>query len=1311
MRSLLWSLFCCLATLVPLSPSRADDKADLKAARLEAEKLHNAKKYAEAEVAYEKVVRLAAKAYGADHIVTADLLNNFALTYDAHGKNTEAEALYLRSLAILVKVNGKDHVDTVLVLVNLGILYARQGKNAEADALFKRGIDIREKALGKEDPEVAAVLHHLANHTKLQKRYDEAEALYQRTVAILEKSLGKEHIKVAFVLHNQGILYTDWGKPALAAPIYLRCLPIMEKRFGAEYIEIAKTHHLLGNAYKAMKKHAEAAAAFQRCLAIREKALGKEHIEVARLLYEIGEAYRELNKNADAEVAYQRCLAIREKVLGQEHPDVAMVADQLAIVYKQQAKYELAETLFQRSLAIQEKTHGKEHFEVAKVLNSLGLLYVNQEKHAQAEPLLQRSVAIREKVYGSDDLRVATPLENLANACSGLGKLADAEKHHRRVVAIREKAQGKEHTALIIPLNNLGLLCVERHQYVEADSLYQRALAICEKASGKRQGESSMILNNWGLLYELLGKYAAADSCYRRSLAINEKEFGTEHVRVARSLLNLANLQTALGKLDDAETLLKRALVVHEKIYGADAVSVGKCVANLANVHRARNQFAEAEPLYLRALAIFEKASAQREIALTCNNLGIVKYGQGKHAEAETLYLRGVTIEEKLRGKGCVEAALPLSNLANLYKSQEKSVAAEAVYRRCLTIYEKAFGAEHPAAHLALHNLVRICVNQERYADAAAWETRLRQATRQFLLRELPSLSAPEQQAFLNLAEKLRFTAALSIAHRKSKDPVIVEPSAAWLLNGKAIALEAQTIRGRLERDITTDQDRAMLAEIQSIRAREATLALQKKPPEDARKLRDQLELRRRELEKNLAQASGTAAQLANPWVELADVRRQIPANGVLIDIARFRVDQFSPKTEIVVVRPARYVAWVIPPASAGQIRIVDLGDAAAIDRAIQEARQALESTVDRLEKRESEKKLEADAAEKLGAVAKRIFAPLKPHLGQATQLIISPDGDLWLLPWAALPTGKDRYLIEDYTLRYVVSGRDLVEHNVGKKPETTPALILADPDYNLTPAQVAQARPLPINPDNAIAAVTRSTDLRGVGRVKRLPGTVAEAKQAFEKLKALTGQEPTLYKEAAASEAAVKASRSPQVLVLATHGFFLKSQEVDPKADSGNDEQKTAVVKDKEGKEVENPLVRCGLLLAGANKRAEAKEGEDDGILTGLEIVGLDLRGTRMVVLSACETGVGDVQNGEGVAGLRQAFQLAGAESVLATLWQISDKATSELMNSFYDELAKETERSEALTRAQRQFIKERRETAGAAHPFFWASFTLTGK
>jgi CHAT domain-containing protein len=268
--------------------------------------------------------------------------------------------------------------------------------------------------------------------------------------------------------------------------------------------------------------------------------------------------------------------------------------------------------------------------------------------------------------------------------------------------------------------------------------------------------------------------------------------------------------------------------------------------------------------------------------------------------------------------------------------------------------------------------------------------------------------------------------------------------------------------------------------------------------------------------------------------------------------------------------------------------------------------------------------------------------------------------------------------------------------------------LVLADPDFDLVPRR-----------DRGVTLQVRGLlPEEGLPRFTRLPGTAVEARAIAPLLERLSKDKAEVRTGKEALEQAFKAARRPRVVVLSTHGYFLEDQ-ADVAAPRGSDFASRGLKlvasdlpppRGQAVKALENPLLRCGLALAGANQRDKAPEGAEDGILTGLEIVGTDLRCTELVVLSACETGLGQVRNGEGVAGLRQAFQLAGAQAVVATLWQIPDKETTQLMKAFFQNLAQKKGKAEALRLAQLEMIKQWRKKHQAAHPFYWAAFTLTG-
>jgi CHAT domain-containing protein/tetratricopeptide (TPR) repeat protein len=845
----------------------------------------------------------------------------------------------------------------------------------------------------------------------------------------------------------------------------------------------------------------------------------------------------------------------------------------------------------------------------------------------------------------------------------------------------------------------------------DAIEVYEQAVALAPAAFGAQSKTTADLTNNLAHIYTEAGQFAKAEPLYLSSLAVREQLSGPDSREVAICLNNLGELYRQTGRFDQAEPMFRRCLAIKEAKLGPDHPNVALTLNNLADNYRDSRQFALAEPLYRRCLAILEPKLEpdHPQLATTLDNLAHLYARMDRYEDSIPLAKRALKIFEAKYGPDHRDTAICVNNLGCMYEGAGQFTVAEGLYLRALAVNEKKVGREHPGVIMNWSNLGRLYAESERWDEALQYMERAQRALRRHIDRTLPGLSEPEQLNFLRNIASLDLYQALGLGWTRRDEPRAVVASAGWVLNGKALAQQALAQRALLARDSQDERLAGVVQQLTAARNELAAVTLATPRPGQEAERRDRLALlagREQELSKQLSQARGNAVR-DDPWVGLDEVRAVLPQDTALIEIARFRIWNFNGKGADRTWQPApRYAAWIITGPGQADPRLIDLGAAGPIEQAVAAVRQNIQPPTDALASR-GEPDVEAQVQVPLRDLADLVLKPLLPHVGRIRRWIVSPDAALWLIPWAALPLDGRRYAIEEHPIQFVVSGRDLVHR--GAKSDTGAALVMADPDFDLDPAQARDAAQQVLRDSSRRPP---DPDRRGLGNglalgaVARLPGTAAEAKAIAPGLRKLTGSDPIVYSGRWALEAIFKSFQRPRAIVMSTHGFFIEEPESSPERTSLLDmnwPQPSSLTP------LDKPLLRCGLLLAGCNQRGQA-DGED-GVLTGLEIVGTDLRGTELVVLSACETAVGQVRNGEGVAGLRQAFQLAGAQTVVATLWQVPDRESARLMVGFFDNLVKGQGRADALRQAQLAQIQSRRERNGAAHPFFWAAYTVTGE
>lgn len=806
-------------------------------------------------------------------------------------------------------------------------------------------------------------------------------------------------------------------------------------------------------------------------------------------------------------------------------------------------------------------------------------------------------------------------------------------------------------------------------QYAEALREQERELILQRQLADEEPGQLADLLSRIGDVATRLGDFARAEAALLEALPLIERRLGERHPLLPEILSSLAQLYLNYNvNLDKADAYLQRALALQEKTLGQHHIYVVSTLHLLGVLAFNLHDYPRAEAFFQRERMLVEQQPADdQQLAQPLASLGRVAHARGQFEQAEAFYQRALALREKQLGPEHPFAAPTIFSLGKLAQDRQQLSAAAEYYQRAYEIVLRAKGPDNPDTIGVLDALAQLKLRQGDNAAALPYQTQSLAAA-QRNLRLLLSLGSEQQRRdFLTLFAQQTDTLLSWHLRLAPRDSAVQALAVTTLLQRKGLIQEsfADTLaqaRHRLDR-----AGQQTLEQWRTVNTQLARLVLDGPAPRTTNTALQQqlaaLTQKREQLETELSRLSAGSFQPAHA-VTLAEIRRALPPKAALLEFAVYR--PFDPKAPTTGERygAPRYAVYVLRPQ--GVVAWRDLGEAAPLEAALNAWRVAL---------REPKRR---DIAKLGQAVSALLLQPLLPLLNETQHLLIAPDGALNLIPFEALPETAGRFLVEKFAVSYLSSGRDLLRlSSLQAAVSTAPPLVIADPVFG-EPGALANVA-LAKTPARR-RSVTASQDLKDV-YFAPLFATAQEArkiKTLFKDATVLTGAEAT--------EAALKQTVAPRLLHIATHGFFL----ADWSASQPN----------------LNPLLRSGLALAQANLRQQNTTGED-GILTALEAAGLNLWGTRLVTLSACDTGLGEVRNGEGVYGLRRAFTLAGAETLVMSLWPVSDQVTRELMTAFYTNLQHGQGRAAALRAAQLQLLKQPARRA----PYYWASFIQAGE
>lgn len=918
-----------------------------------------------------------------------------------------------------------------------------------------------------------------------------------------------------------------------------------------------------------------------------------------------------------------------------------------------------------------------------ETLYSEGAELANAGRYIEALPIFEKTYLLAQKEFNKQKLNVTdytNVIDKLAVSYQKLGLYEKAEPLFLAVKDLREKHLGKETGLYATALNNLGVYYKEIGQYSKAESLYLESKAIRERIFGKLSASYATSLGNLSNLYQALSNYPKAEAYGLEAVEIWQKISDGESANYATANHNLGMLYYSMGNYSKAEFYLTQGKEIRKRVLGPGHQMYGYSLNNLGLLYIKKRNFKEAEPLLLEAKQIIGNALGQGHSLYgeVLNNLGYLYFEAREYAKAEPILLACLAVYENkgLTHNGIYSSGL--NNLAMVYSATGNFEAAEALLLKTLAIREQLLGKEHPAYLSAVSNLGYIYEKTGQLDRAEPYYLASVAALHQQIIRYFPSFSEKEKLAYYG-ANKIYFEGfEWFCLGRFTQKPAILGELFNLRLLTKGLLFHASN---RVRQRILNSNDQELILQFNEWQSKKEYLA---KVYQMSVQEKHQAGVNVQELENEINSLEKVLSLQSELFPALQDttqytwqgIRQTLLPGEAAIEIIRTQKKVNNVNTRV-------YAALIVTPKTTDYPDIVIL-----------ENGKELEGKYSKY----YHNSIKLKTQDQLSYT--QYWKPIADKIGGIKKIFLSVDGVYNQINVNTLynPTTK-KYVIDESDVQFVTSPKELLTRSEKPIDEIRDATLFGFPNYkNNQISKPDSSRSLSdlVIETNAIKSDSAQRFFTGEN-ITELPGTKVEV----ENIKAILRKQNIALHEYLfddATESEIKKLNNPQVLHIATHGFFLSDL---PKSDEtersfGGIESKTIV---------ENPLLRSGLLFAGAQESFNQRNSQgEDGILTAYEAMNLDLDRTDLVILSACETGLGVTATGEGVYGLQRAFQAAGAKHVIMSLWKVSDEATQKLMTQFYSNWMSGQTISKAFLSAQISLREKYRD------PYYWGAFILVG-